>query len=378
LESILKWEEKVNELKKSDPEAYIILNRIYKYYSDQGAMIIPSTFQDKAYSYMGDKSLPREDAMEKIENQQILKISNKWTGEGAVFNSLRAQRPGVKVENRLNEIQKLIEDSKKHCDFCKPEIYTPEDLFGRVKGKHCITAANLAKYDAWSSLLIFKKHNPLDFNQDELSDYLDTAFNWFNQVYEYDQRYQFPFMIWNCLYKAGASQVHGHAQILMTKDFPYAKIGNLYSSAEKYRKSIGKDYFTDLYHLHHTLGLGQSHSDVNIILSLTPVKEKEILIISPDPPDKSHQAKEAVFKILRCYIEVLGVENFNLAVNCPQINIDDTYESSDFPYLIKIVDRGPLQSKTTDIGGMELYGSSVASNDPYHIMGSLKRCWEKF
>lgn len=368
MESILNWDERVNELKISNPEAYIFLNRIYRYYSDAGSMIIPSTFKERALNYMGDKSLPTEEALERIENQRILKFYNKWTGEGAVFNSLRAQRPGVKVDRQSNELEKLIEDSKKSCDFCNPEIHTPEDLFGRVEGKYCITASNLAKYDAYSSLLIFKKHNPLDFTQEELSDYLDTAFNWFKRVYEYDDKYRFPFLIWNCLYKAGASQVHGHAQIIMTKEFPYAKMENLIKAVRNYKKIEGRDYFGDLYTLHRSLGLAYDHGAVKIIISLTPLKEKEILIISPDSPDKSIEAKEAVFKILRCYIDVLGVDNFNLAVYCPQIT------QNRFPYLIKMVDRGPFLSKAVDMGGMELYGSSVASNDPYQIMISLREC----
>lgn len=368
--SISNWEKKVTELKTFNPETYTILNRIYKFYTDKGTMIIPDSFKNKALSYMGDETLPPEEALQKIKNQQILKITNKWTGEGAVFNSLRAQRPGVKGEGRSPYLQNLIEDSQKNCDFCNPEIYTPEDLFGRIKGKHCITAANLAKYDAWSSLLIFRKHNPLDFNLEELSDYLKTAFNWFNRVYEYDSRYQFPFFIWNCLYKAGASQVHGHAQILMTKEFPYAGIEHIYCAAEEYEKTTGEDYFKDLYKIHHALGLARNQGDVKFLLSLTPLKEKEILIISPDPPDKSTEVKEIVYKILRCYIDVLEVENFNLAVYCPGI------KNSPIPYLIKIVDRGPLLSRTVDMGGMELYGSSVASNDPYHIMKSLKDYWE--
>ena len=369
--SILNWDKKVNELKTSNPETYTILNRIYNYYTDKGTIIIPQTFKEKALSYMGDKTLPPDEALQKIETQQILKITNKWTGEGAVFNSLRAQRPGVKVEGRSSELQKLIEETKINCDFCSPKEYTPEDQFGRVKGKHCITATNLAKYDAWSSLLIFKKHNPLDFNLEELSDYLETAFSWFNRVHDYDENYKYPFLIWNCLYKAGASQVHGHAQILMTKKFPYAKIENIYYAAEEYEKTFGEDYFKDLYEIHLAFGLAGFQEDVQYLLSLTPLKEKEILIISLDSPDKSAEAKEILFKILRCYIDVLGVENFNLAVYCPVKN------QSHLPYLIKIVDRGPLLSKTVDMGGMELYGSSIASNDPYRIMNSLNKYWEK-
>jgi hypothetical protein len=369
MDSILDWEEKVAELRRSKSEVYDILNQIYLHYSAEGTMIIPETFKDKALTYMGDKSLPSSEALERIENQRILKIYNKWTGEGTVFNSLRAQRPGVVIENKSKKLENLIKETEKNCDFCNPEKYTPEDPFGRIKGEHSITASNLAKYDVWSSLLIFRKHNPLDFNQGEISDYIDTAFNWFNRVYQYDSSYQFPFLVWNCLYKSGASQVHGHAQLLVTRDFPYAKIGNLYKAAHNYKDTYNKDYFKDLYYLHQALGLANSKGNVKILVNISPIKEKEILIISPDRPSSSPDAKEVVYQVLRCYIDVLGVESFNLAIQCPPIN----YEN--FPYIIKIVDRGKLFTKTADMGGMELYGSSVASEDPYMVMKALREYW---
>ena len=98
-----------------------------------------------------------------------------------------------------------------------PETYTPKDLFGRVKGINSVTAANIAKYDVYSSLVIFKKHNPLEFNLEEFSDYIDTSFKWFEMVFNRDKNFQFPFFVWNCLPRAGASLIHGHAQILITK-----------------------------------------------------------------------------------------------------------------------------------------------------------------
>ncbi|MCE5215180.1 MAG: hypothetical protein LLF83_10740 [Methanobacterium sp.] len=364
--SILNWEEKINQLKISNPDTYLIFKRIYKYNTDTGSMNIPNSFKDNAISYLGDKSLSNQENLERIEQQKIIKFYNIWTGEGAVFNSLRAKRPGIKAGNRENQLEKLIQDSEENCDFCNPEKFTPSDSFGRVKSEFCITAANLAKYDAYSSLIIFKKHNPLDFNQEELSDYINTAFKWFNRVYEYDRRYKFPFMVWNCLYKAGASQVHGHAQILMTRDFPYAKIENIINTSINYKKQVGKNYFSDLYKLHHSMGLAHSKGEVKIIVSITPLKEKEVLVISPNPPSKSLEAKKVIFKILRNYIDVLGVESFNLSIYCPK------YPVNNIPYLIKIIDRGKLFSKTADMGGMELYGSSVASDDPYNIIQHLK------
>ena len=32
---------------------------------------------------------------------------------------------------------------------------TPEDVFGRIRGRHCITASNVAKYDGFHAVVIF-------------------------------------------------------------------------------------------------------------------------------------------------------------------------------------------------------------------------------
>jgi hypothetical protein len=157
----------------------------------------------------------------------------------------------------------------------------------------------------------------------------------------------------------------------MARDIPYAKIGINYNAAENYKNSFNKDYFSDLFRLYDALGLARSEGNMKILLNITPAKDKEAMIISPDPPSNSHQAKEVIYKVLRCYIDVLGMESFNLAIQCPKIS--DTHS----PFLIKIVDRGRIFSKTVDMGGMELYGSIVVSDDPYHLIGVLNKHWDK-
>ena len=152
----------------------------------------------------------------------------------------------------------------------------------------------------------------------------------------------------------------------MTREFPYAKMESLMEAVDKYKKNVGEDYFTDLYGLHRALGLAHRQGEVKFLVSITPVKEKEVLIISPQAPSESPEAQEVIFKILRCYLDVLGVESFNLAVYCPPLTDNES------PYLVKIVDRGPLFIPTVDMGGMELYGSSIAANDPYKVMESIK------
>lgn len=373
MNSILDLEERVSNLKEEDEDSFRLFNNIFHISSAPGMVKIPPSFKEKVRTYFGNKDEQgniiesKKEVIERIQTQKVVKTYNKWTGEGSLFNSLRASRPGMRPEERAQEqkkIQEYIEKSKEGCDFCDPEKYTPEDVFGRIQGKHCITGANIAKYDAWNSMIFFKKHNPLDFTLEELSDYIETGFKWFKKVNNYDKRFMFPFFLWNCLPKAGASQVHGHAQVLMTDDIHYAKTQFLRKNFRNYMRLTGKNYFRNLYSVHKALGLALD-TEINGFASITPIKEKEFIIISRDNPSTNEDVKEAIYKVLRCYIDKLGVSSFNLAISCPAPG------EKFFPYIIRIVDRGSIFKPTADIGAMELYGSSVVSDDPYSIINAV-------
>lgn len=374
ISSIIDLENKIESLQETDLTAYSILKRIYKFDFGEGCQVIPDSFKTKTLEYFGLRDASGsiietpEDVLDRIEHQKIIKITNKWTGESTLFNSLRADRPGIRgkdVEKEKNSILKLIKQSKKGCDFCQPDKYTPEDVFGRIRGKHSITAANLAKYDIWSSLVIFDKHNPLEFNLEELSDYLETGISWFREVNNYNHHCRFPFFIWNCLPRSGASQIHGHCQIMMSKD-PYSKVETLRQTYQRYKRETGDDYFLDLQLVLGSLELSGSHGDIFFFASITPIKEKEVFIISRKNPSKDTKAKETIFKILRCFIDIMGVSSFNLSISSPPMD-----NEKEFPYIIRIVDRGSLLKSTTDIGGMELYGSSVVAEDPYNVINII-------
>ena len=375
MNSILDIEKRIECLEETDISSYNLLKRIYRFDFGIGEQVIPNSFKTKVFNYFGHRDATgkvvdsAEEVFSRIQEQKIIKIHNKWTGEGTLFNSLRADRPGIRDKDKEKEkkhIYQLIEESGKECDFCHPEKYTPEDVFGRIHGKHSITAANLAKYDVWSSLVVFNNHNPLEFSFEEFSDYLKTGFAWFQAVNRHSPLFRFPFFIWNCLPRAGASQIHGHCQILMSKE-PYAKVEILQKASQKYEIETGDDYFQDIYAAHNLLGLSGSQGDVHFFATITPVKEKEVVIISSKNPSKDNDTKETIFKILRCFIDMMGVYSFNLSISCPPIDDEKKY-----PYLIRLVDRGSLMKSTADMGGMELYGSSVVADDPYKVVEVLK------
>src|SRR3712207_6297768 len=83
-------------------------------------------------------------SVDAVREQRIVKVTNRVTLEGTLFNELRARRPldtGVNLDLD-REIAATEGDP-----FCHPKEGTPADVFGRVEGKHATTASNVAKYE---------------------------------------------------------------------------------------------------------------------------------------------------------------------------------------------------------------------------------------
>ena len=106
----------------------------------------------------------------------------------------------------------------------RPETGTAADLFGRIHGQHSTTASNIAKYDGWHGVVVFENHHPLRFTEEEVADYIDTAQDWARRAHEADPEACYPFFLWNCLWRSGASILHGHAQMTLTRGMHYVKI----------------------------------------------------------------------------------------------------------------------------------------------------------
>ena len=56
-----------------------------------------------------------------VEHQHIVRVTNRWTFEGALFNPLRARRP---TSSTSSELDQDIESSRGDA-FCEPETQTP-------------------------------------------------------------------------------------------------------------------------------------------------------------------------------------------------------------------------------------------------------------
>ncbi len=309
-------------------------------------------------------------SVEAVLEQQIVRVTNLVTMEGALFNGVRSQRP--MVTEKSQELEKLIAEDL-GGPFCRPLEGTPEDIFGRVEGKYCVSASNIAKFDGLHGVIVFDEHNPLNLSEERVRDYIDTALEWALRARATDEDAKYFFFLWNCMWRAGASIVHGHAQVVLGRDMHYAKVEHLRAAALEYEKVMGRNYFDDLYRVHRSLGLTLDAGGTRILAYLTPIKEKEVFFISEELND---DLKSLVYRVLNCYIRGLGVSSYNVAIFMPPIGpVEEDWGG--FPVLVRVLDRGDPMNRTADMAAMELYASSIVSSDPFRVIEALRDWMEK-
>lgn len=331
--------------------------RLFQVSESVGALVAPEAMHRWIENFFG--------SVEVVEHQKIVKTTNLVTFEGTLFNALRSSRP---MELAQPEALDEILNSGTGDPFCRPEQGTPEDVFGRVKGRHSITASNIAKYDAFHGVVIYDHHNPLAFTPESIADHLEVGLRWGHAALEADPAARYYFFMWNCLWKSGASILHGHAQVACTRDMHYAKVEHLRRAALQYREQHGANYFDDLFGAHEALGLGVQAHGLRLLASLTPIKEKEVWLIG-DAVDAT--LADGLYRVLDCYVHQLGVHSFNVVLYVPPL-APVPEDWSGFPVIARLVDRGALHNKTADFGAMELYASSVVASDPFKLMSYLQ------
>jgi hypothetical protein len=360
--SIIDLPKTASGMKKEDKELF---DRFFKVRLNTGELAFPKEmigWADKTFGNHKD-----------LEKQKIVYVLNKLIYEGALFNEIRSKRP---VAAKSNEDTIAQIHSSEGDPFCKPLTGTPKDTFGRIKGRYCTTASNVAKYDALHGLIVFSKHNPLEFTEKELQDYFDTALKWVEAGNKKYPNAKYPFILWNCLWRAAASIIHGHMQMVLGEETHYAEAEYYNKIRLDYAKDYGGNYWDDLYKIHNSIGLGLELGKSKVFLNVAPRKDKEITIIS-DAFDKNFV--KAIYSSLDTLRKEFHMESFNLGIIMPPIEKKHLFkknapnEWTGFPIIARIVDRGALSSKSGDIAGMEMFARTpVIETDPYKVMEKLK------
>jgi len=362
------------------PQERARFDRLYAFAQSTARIVPPEKMEGwiaKTFRYLGPTP---QAVLDVIRHQPITHVVNRATGQATLFNAVRSQRPMEATDT--SDIAQEVERSRRG-PFCRPLELTPANTFGRVPEPEAgadtasprrITAANVAAYDGWHGLVIFEDHDPLRFRTDkfqpeEIADLFATARAWADKAHAEDPQARFFLLMWNCLWKAGASIIHGHAQMVVGRKFHYGRVERLRQDARRYATEHEADYFDDLIAVHEALGLADRCGRVAMLAHLTPTKERELVLVAPsyDDPD----LPKAVWRALKTYA-ALDVKAYNLAVHMPPLGDPDPAWDG-FPTLVYLVDRGDPSARTTDVAGMELYASTVVSADPFAVAETLRR-----
>lgn len=354
--NIARLEQIVDSLPAADKALF---RRIYAVITMGGGLRLPPSMQPWVVQQFG--------SVDAVTRQQIVRVANKVTGEEAIFNWLRNLRP-IEPKGR-DDLETRLRRASRQDTFHLPEKSTPEDLFGRVVGKHCITASNVAKYDGLHGLVIFNDFNPLRFSREQVVDYLDVGWEWARRAQVIEPSARYFLFIWNCLWRAGASIYHGHAQVILTRDRHYAKIEGLRRAALDYRQEHGRDYFEDLFLAHRSLGCAIEKEGVKILAHLTPFKDNEVMLMAGE---LNLSLKERVYEVLAFLRDELKVTSFNLSLVTPPLAAtEESWEG--FPVIVRVVDRGDPDSQASDVGAIEIYAASVVASDPFTLTRKLRQ-----
>lgn len=310
--------------------------------------------------------------------QRVIRVMNRWTFEGATFNPLRSRRPGASDTSAAPvdppELRERIERALGD-DFCQPETRTPADAFGRIHGRRMVTASNVAKADGWHGVAIFDQHDPLALDEALVDDLFAVTLDWARLAQRADPAARYLFLFWNCLWRAGASLIHGHAQMTLSHTMAHARVEGQRAAALRYHSETGGDYFTDLATVHEALGLRTTPTEaVAGFASLTPVKDREVILLAFGArTDDLPRLAKPLWETLRVALGALGVRAFNVAAYGPPLDDAPDLEGwAGFPLVARFVDRGAPLASASDIAALELYGSSVIASDPFDLARMLR------
>ena len=305
-----------------------------------------------------------------VREQSVIRVTNRATLESTLFAPLRARRP---IDGPADEMRLAEQIAETEGDpFCEPETGTPENAFGRVRGAHMVSGANAAAADAHHAVLVFEAHDPLAFDAELVADLFTTGRAWADAARASDPAASHYLLIWNCLWRAGGSIVHGHAQALLGAGSHYARIERLRRDADAYRAAHGSELMDDLVEVHRDLGLTvEGRGGVTLLAHLTPVKEREVIVIGPAGMDERNPAfAERVAATLVAFRDRIGVRSFNVALWRPPLDAGSSWRW--LRPMVRIVDRGELASRPSDIGAMELFATPIVGSDPFDLAAALR------
>lgn len=342
------------------PEARARFERIFEVTSCVGACVVPDTMRDYVNAYYG--------SVEAVERQEVIRVTNLVTWEGAQYNPIRLRRPMPARDGTRGQ-------SRADFDvFAAPDLTTTADVFGRVRGAHCVTTSNIARWEGAHAVLIFDAFDPLDFDAARMRDYFAASREWAQRARAHSPDARHFVWLWNGGPNGGASIAHGHAQLALARGRPYALIERLRQAAAGYAHRHGTGYFADLVAAHRDIGLAFDTPAGPGIVNLAGLRAWDTWVLGSAFDDA---LATAFADAMRALIDRAGMTAFTASVVMPPIDADGRPERPDdpewagFPVIARVVDRGRADGASSDIGSLDLFGASVIGHDPYTAAAAL-------
>ncbi len=330
------------------PLAQARFRRVFRVDVSEGKMHLPAPLRAWAQHRFGD--------LAHVAHQHIVRVTNLVTMESAAYNPLRSQRP-------LPLSDADPSTASEEDIFADPLHMTPEDVFGRVRGSHCVTASNIARWEGWGSVVIFDEPDIRKLTAAHLRDCFRVSLEWARLAHAHDPEARFFLWTWNAGLKAGASIGHAHAQIALARGIHYARVEQLRRHALAYRRKHASDFFSDLLAIHADLELSFRIEAVSGFVYLTPMRPHETWLLAQAMDD-------ALADALHATLRALGLECFNVVVLLPPL-FGSRRGWAGFPVVVRIGDRGSARLRSSDIGAVDLYAQPVIAADPFETRARL-------
>ena len=112
-----------------------LFERIFDVHVSHGRLLPPAEMEPWIIKQFG--------SLDATLDQKIVRVTNQITLEGVLFNWLRSSRPMWHADS-TNLEEELAKDRADPLN--DPYTGTPSDVFGRIRGRFCVTASNIAKF----------------------------------------------------------------------------------------------------------------------------------------------------------------------------------------------------------------------------------------
>ncbi len=346
------------------------LDRFREMFGIQRTPAVRLTMNDRGWSETFEAMrAPRE----LVEDQYFVAVRDLHVGNEAIFNPLRGRRSTQPIGLNPADLIDQERDAK-GCRWCDPLGWSVQqsglwaDEFGEflsVDGRVC-ARPNWARQAPISGMAFGdeRMHNLLTLSQQDFAALFDAAECYIAKARESRPDARCFIIFLNGGHKSAGTVAHAHLQIVGRADRQFAY-------AETVVARGPADYWDRMRTVHEELGLAVSHDRCVAWANLAPIKERDISAASPT----IHEGAIFMYGILQKLIRQ-GSSSFSLAAIPSPGYVSGDGSDERFskwpPVLWRLVDRGDMRVAHSDIGCMELFGSSVLAADPFLVAQFMK------